>query len=193
MLLSQIPKLVINLESRPDRLELARKELDGMGAYIMPGFIEKDPMIGIAKAHLNCIAHAKEKDWPVVLIMEDDVMLRPKCKEYLDEALKHLPDNWELLLGGVYEENKLQQYNEYWDSIGEFCGLHFYIVNKSAYEKILEYNYNLHIDRWMNYNGKRLNAYLTKKYVATQRDGYSDNVKANTSYNELLLKKKKLL
>jgi GR25 family glycosyltransferase involved in LPS biosynthesis len=193
MNLQDIPKLVINLESRPDRLTLVKKELQDWNAYVIPGVPDKNPMLGIARAHLNCVQHAKDKGWSEVLIMEDDVQLRPGCSQYLEQAFECLPPDWEILLGGAYEANNLKYFNAFWDSVGEFCGLHFYIVRQSAYDKILEYDNKIHIDRWINYNGKRLKAYITNKYVAIQRDGFSDNVKAQTYYNDLILNKRKLL
>lgn len=192
MNLDVIPKLVINLESRPDRLTQVKKELSGWNAYVMPGILHPNPMIGIAKAHLNCIQYAKDKGWDSVLIMEDDVLLGKGCAEFLNEALKFTPKDWDILLGGVYEENQVTSFNEWWDKSGEFCGLHFYIVNSKAYNKILEYDYKIHIDRWINYRGQRLNTYITKKYIAIQRDGYSNNVNANTTYNDKLNQSKLL-
>lgn len=193
MTLQDIPILVINLPSRPDRLELIGKELAGLSYIIMPGVPNTNPMVGIAEAHLNCIQKAKASGWPHVLIVEDDLDLRPGAVYYLNEALQNLPDDWDILLGGVYEANEVRPFNTHWNTIGEFCGLHFYILKQKAYEKALQYDGRLHIDRWMNYHGKRMNAFITKKYFAIQRDGYSDNSKSFTNYNDIHLKKAKLL
>lgn len=193
MNLQDIPKLVINLSSRPDRLEQAKKELTSFEFTVIPGIKHDNPMLGIGEAHLNCIRHAQAQGWPNVMIIEDDIQFRPGYQSYMNEALEVLPADWDVLLGGVYEANKLEPLNAYWDRIGEFCGLHFYIVNQSAYDTILQYDGKLHIDRWMNYAGKRLKAYVTRKYFAIQRDGYSDNSKSITNYNDLYIKKHKLL
>lgn len=198
MNLQDIPKLVINLEKRTDRRDAFikhwKESVPEWGhVNLMPGVLDDDPMIGIASAHLQCVKFAMDRKWPNVMIMEDDVSFRPRCTAYLDEAVKVLPDCWDILLGGVYEANNLQPFNSHWDRIDEFCGLHFYILSASAYDKVLAYDKRFHIDRWMNMGGKRLNSFVTNKYVAIQRDGFSDNVKANTNYNDLLLNKKKLL
>lgn len=193
MTLNTLPKLVINLESRPDRLAQVKKDLHPYSAFVMPGIVDKDPMTGIAMAHLNCIRLAKEKRWDQVIIMEDDVCFRLGAWDYLRDALQAAPQDWEILLSGVYEENGIEQVNGFWDKIGEFCGLHFYIVHSRAYNKILTYDGRLHIDRWMNHRGTRLKAYQTRRYATYQRDGYSDNSRSHTNYNDLHLKKKKLL
>lgn len=140
---------------------------------------------GIGQAHVNCILIAKQKEWDLVLIMEDDIELRKGAEDYLNLALKAVPNDWDVLLGGIYH-GKNFHYNDYWNKVGEFCGLHFYIVNKSAYDKILLYDGKHHIDRWMNKGGTKLNCYVTSKFVATQRNGFSDNVSKKVDYSDKL-------
>lgn len=176
--------LVINLPSRTDRLIQVTKELEGIDFTIVNGVEHTNPMLGIAQAHLNCIHIAKQREWDKVLILEDDVVLRKGALEYLNRALDKTPEDWNVLLGGLYECRKFTPTNEYWDKVGEFCGLHFYIVNANYYDKILEYDGVHHIDRWMNHKGTRGNCYVTKKFIATQRDGFSDNVKKRVDYSD---------
>lgn len=147
------------------------------------GVTNSKPMLGIAQAHINCILIAKQNEWPEVLIMEDDVVFQGKEKTapYLNEALKNVPEDWEVLLGGLYGVGRsdavgqLTKANDYWSRVGEFCGIHFYIVNKTAYNKIIEgYDEKTHFDRWINKGGKKTKCYVTNKFVATQSAGYSD-------------------
>lgn len=150
-------------------------------------------MIGIGQAHINAILIAKQSEWDKVLIMEDDACFNGKEKtyDYVLNCLDNLPPDWDILLGGIYFSKELKNFNEYWSKVGEFCALHFYIVNYKAYNKILEYNFKQHIDRWMNQNN-RLNCYVANKFFATQRNGFSDNTKTKTDY-DILLKKYNLL
>ena len=181
-------KLVINLPSRRDRLENVQTQLKGVDYTIIDGVVAHKPLLGIARAHLNCIEYAKVNNWQEVLIIEDDLILRPNFETYLNHALYNMPNDWEILLGGLYNKKGLIKYNDWWDRVGEFRGLHFYIVNQSAYDKILSYNPDemQHIDAWMNRHGKRLNCYVLKKFVATQSSGYSDNVRATVDYSHLI-------
>lgn len=187
-------KLVINLPERKDRLENVKLQLSGQEYSIVEGIKEEKSLNGIAKSHLKCVQIAKDNKWQNVLIMEDDLVLRPKFEEYLNHCLYNVPTEWDVLLGGVYLSKNTQRYNDHWDKIGEFRGLHFYIVNQSAYTKVLSYELGCdqHIDAWMNRHGKRLNCFVTKKYVATQMVGYSDNVKAHVNYEHLISNKKLL-
>lgn len=196
MNLSEIPKLVINLPTRVERLEGFFEQFkyisQGEGITVIPGVIDASPRLGIAKAHINAISHAKENKWPSVMIFEDDVLFQAKNKtiEYVQNCLFNIPENWNVLLGGVYE-GRVKPYSDYWDSIGQFCGLHCYIVNEKFYDKFLSYNEKHHIDRWVNFSGSN-NVYVTKKFFAIQKPGYSDNVKKDTDYS-VKLKGYKLL
>lgn len=184
--LRSLNKYVISLPHRTDRLSLVQKELEGWDYTVIPGVLKDNPVHGIAQAHLNCIQQPGH-----VLIMEDDIVLRNGAENHFNQALQHAPEGWDILLGGVYETKGLAPVNEYWDQLKGFCGLHFYLVNEKAKEKILNYDFNSnqHIDRWI---GKNFNCYVLKKYIATQRSGFSDNVKKEADYSHLI-KKSQLL
>ena len=192
MQFNEIPKLVINLPQRTDRLETFNDEFKvvfNSNYCIVDGIVDSNPMKGIGQAHINCILIAKQKEWDNVIIMEDDCVFQGKDKTlpYINECLLNAPKDWDILLGGVYYSKQRSPYNEYWERVGEFCGLHFYIVNSKAYDKILEYDFNHHIDRWMNQNN-RLNCYVAKKFFATQIAGFSDNTNKKEDYKNLLKK-----
>lgn len=182
MHLRTINKLVINLPGRKDRLEQFTNEMKWIDSFAqrVNGVEHLKPMLGIAQAHINCILLAKQNEWDKVLIMEDDVVFQAKEKTsaYLNEAFKHVPEDWDVLLGGLYESRGITKINDYWSRTGEFCGLHFYIVNSKAYDKIIEgYDEKTHFDRWVNKGSKKTNCYVTNKFIATQRPGFSDQRK----------------
>jgi len=190
-MLQSINKCIINLPERTDRLEQIKGELPYLFKdtrfHLVPGVRNINPMLGIAEAHLSCILKAKINGWDKVLIMEDDCYFQAKEKTlaYLKNALNHVPEDWDVLLGGIYESNGITKIDQYWNKTKEFCGLHFYIVNSKVYDRFLTYTGNYHIDRWVNMNGD-LNCYVTAKFVALQRDGFSDNVKQRVNYLDRL-------
>ena len=190
-MLQTINKCVINLPERTDRLESIKGELPYLfqdpSFHLVPGVPNLNPMLGIAEAHLNCIRKAKESQWPNVLIMEDDCYFPAKEKTlaYVKNAFNHIPEDWDILLGGLYESNGLTQVDQYWNKTKEFCGLHWYIVHERIYDRLLAYEGRFHIDRWINMSGE-LNCYVTAKLFALQRDGFSDNVKQRVSYADRL-------
>jgi hypothetical protein len=187
----EINKLVINLPERTDRLEQFNHEIRVINseATVVYGVKDKNPMLGIAQAHLNCITYAKNHNWDKVLIMEDDVKFQAKelTLPYIDCAFERLPDKWDILLGGIYDTKGLTIYNEYWNKTQQFCGLHFYIVNSNIYDYILKYDGKQHIDRWLNFDNN-LDCFVAAKFFATQYDGYSDNVNRVTEYGKFLKK-----
>ena len=189
---SELNKLVINLPERTERMELFKKELVYLpcsNLQVVNGIPDENPMIGIGQAHINCIMLAKQMEWPAVLIMEDDVVFNGKVQtyDYLLKCLEHIPEDWNILLGGLYLSKKLTPVNQYWNKTAEFCGLHFYIVNSNCYDHILKYDFKHHIDRWMNRKGE-LNCYVAKKFFAIQRNGWSDNAKQKVDYTPNLAK-----
>lgn len=168
-----------------------RTELKDWEYTIVNGVLSDSPMKGIGQAHVNCIMLAKQNEWDQVLIMEDDVQLRQGANEFITKAFQNLPPDWDILLGGLYH-GKVAPYNEYWNKTGEFCGLHFYIVNKRVYDEILKYDGQNHIDRWMNKGGGKLKCYVTSRFIATQRNGFSDNVCKVVDYSDKLSRYKLL-
>jgi len=198
MNLIDIPKLVINLPDRPDRLESFKEQFKyidqgGDSFEVIPGIRENPPLKGIAEAHKNAIRKAKENHWPQVLILEDDVLFQAQHKtiEFVQNALHNLPEKWDILLGGVYEASKVKPYNDYWMTCGQFCSLHFYIVNSHFYDHILTHNQNVHIDRWINHNNN-FNIFIPTKFFAIQKPGKSDNTGRVENYEAKLMKFKLL-
>jgi hypothetical protein len=186
---------VINLPQRTDRYELFKEEVKwiGLKPMVVDGIPHLKPEQGIGQAHTNCIKLAKEQGLPYICIMEDDIVFQGKEKtiEYFNKCLDNLPDSWDVLMGGVYNRGETTKHNEYWDKINKFCGLHFYIVNANSYDKLLTWDGINHYDRWLS--KQKLSIFVTAKYIAHQRDGYSDNAKNHTKYNDEHLDKSKLL
>lgn len=188
-MLYRIPRCLINLPDRPEKLESAIKEMasffDVPHFYKIDGVIESSPYLGIAQAHMNCIQFAKECESPYVIIMEDDIEFRPGAREYANECFNNLPDDWDILLAGLYSTDKLTPYNDYWQQTGEFAGLHFYVVHSKAYDTILNFKKNSHIDRFMAGPGK-LKCFVTNKFFAIQKPGHSDNAGMYRDYTDKL-------
>ena len=168
MSINDTTKLVINLPERADRLEQFKKEIkffDNKDYHLIEGKKFKPSHKAIGEAHIKAITYAEDNLLDCVIIMEDDVKFVGDIS-YLQEALNNLPEQWDLLLGGLYYSKEKQiPVNDYWNKIGDFCGLHFYIINKNTYDKFKNYNYKEHIDRWA---GKNLNCFVINKHIAEQ-------------------------
>lgn len=187
--LQKTHRCLINLPHRKDKLDSAVVEIesffDNKDFHLINGVVEETPHKGIAQAHMNCISLAKSNNWDSVLIMEDDLQFRPNAKEYANKAFLDIPSDYNILLGGLYSTEKLTPYNEFWQETKEFCGLQFYIVNSNAYDTILNFKKNMHIDRFLAGHGN-LKSYVTNKFFAIQRAGHSDNVGMYKDYTDCL-------
>jgi len=51
---------------------------------------------GLVYTTINIIKDAKEKGYKSILILEDDIVFRPRIYETAVDAMKHLPEDWEL-------------------------------------------------------------------------------------------------
>lgn len=196
MKIEGLPKAVINLPHRTDRLNKFKKEMAMVGLHgimLQPGIIEKKPSKGISMSHLAAMELCFKKS-EYALVMEDDVWFtgRGKTIARMNECLANPPDKWDILLGGVYNQTGITVFNEYWNQLIDFRCLHFYIITKAAFERIKkECNHSDHIDKWISDNNFKV--FVMNPMCAMQYDGFSDDHKYVTNYNKLYLKRFNIL
>lgn len=86
MEISSIPKFLINLERRPDRLEKVKKELEYIGwEYNIFKAIDTAGYMGIALSILEVIKIAKENKYKRVMVIEDDITFMPYAKDLISK------------------------------------------------------------------------------------------------------------
>jgi hypothetical protein len=203
--IQRVPRFVINLESRTDRLTRVKSEMHWL--FEDPTFElfrgiehpeeqnkERAGMRGCGESHTSIIKMAKERGYEQVLIMEDDCVFQAKGRTlgHATTCFKNVEDDWDMLSGGIYQGGHLTGTNEYWWRTGYFSSTHFYLLRNTAYDTVLE-NYDpneQHIDRFLsNYYGKcNINCYVPKTMFATQNPGYSNIVTREVDYTYMLTK-----
>jgi len=78
MKFADIPKFVINLDRRPDRLESITKEMEYIGwDFERFAAIDTNSYMGITKSTFEIIKIAKERKYPRVMLIEDDCGFMP--------------------------------------------------------------------------------------------------------------------
>lgn len=93
MKFSDIPKFVINLDRRPDRLESITKEMKYIGwEFERFPAIDTNSYMGITKSTFEVIKIAKEKKYPRVMIIEDDCGFMPYAKDLLEQIETSYPN-----------------------------------------------------------------------------------------------------
>ena len=86
MNITSIPKFVVNLERRPDRLEYIQKEMDYMGwEYELFKAVDLNSHRGCTLSHTEVIKIAKERGYNSVMVIEDDCSFLPYSKNLINK------------------------------------------------------------------------------------------------------------
>jgi hypothetical protein len=86
MNITSIPKFVVNLERRPDRLEYIQKEMDYMGwEYELFKAVDLNSHRGCTLSHTEIIKIAKERGYDSVMVIEDDCSFLPYSKNLINK------------------------------------------------------------------------------------------------------------
>lgn len=184
----------INLANRTDRWRETEEEIKKLGdEYKLVRYeaIENAeiPVKGHAQTFMNIIQMAMDQNMEAILVGEDDLVLYEESRELWEKGVSELPDNWDVLLGGVYYLHDRKSVSHCLCKVSDFCALHFVLIRKTAFDLILEYeknNYALkNIDRYIGKLTRlnKLNAYVVWPMVSSQRNGYSDIRRKNVNNN----------
>lgn len=168
---------IIHLPQRTDRLELLKRELieEEVTDYkIWNGVLDNfNPMKGISKAHKQIIEYAKYNFLPEVLIAEDDLKFTDKGA--FQFYLKNKPLDYDIYLASIYLGEIAKD-----NSVKDFSGLTFYMVNQKFYDKILSIPEHDNLDRLLRNTG---NFFVCNPFPVIQYNGFSDNVKKYCNYD----------
>lgn len=86
MKFSELPKFVINLESRPDRLSDIKFELDYIGwDFEIFNAINRNSYMGCTLSHLEILKISEMRGYNRVMIIEDDCHFMPYSKSLIEE------------------------------------------------------------------------------------------------------------
>ena len=186
---------VINLDSRTDRLNAIIKKFEAhnLPLYRIPAIKDAIGWKGCAYSHLSVIKMAKISNLPSVLVLEDDCKPNINFKQWFEiqDWLEKHRDKWDIFTGGnsyygfnSNDKQSIKPICNLKDSIKlyytKLTALHFYYVNKSAYDKLLEYEeyLNKHPNEWMPVDfwpdKKELKIITCSPFLATQEVDYSD-------------------
>lgn len=196
--------LFINLDSRPERRELAEKEFNKHSLNVErvsavkgnPGYKTNiiDGHVGCILSHVKCINMAKENNWDTVLIFEDDVELKDNCNELFDDYYVRVPKDWQLLyLGGNHWGNCLQ----YKDGSKQLkiadnvyrtymtLTTHAYAIKYTMYDYAIStlLSMTLEVDMLYSQMQEKCKAYCLRPNLAWQRKGWSDINNTACDYN----------
>jgi GR25 family glycosyltransferase involved in LPS biosynthesis len=199
--------MYINLDSRTDRrrhieVTLARLGIDPSKIHRLSATKTINGAIGCSISHIRCLIHAKEHNWPHVLIVEDDLQFtdipkfKTQCNNFLQTGI-----HWDVvLLAGnnvgshgpvtdccvkVYTCQTTTGYlvkQEYYDTLlSNFKqGVDMLIVNPRQ-------SNHFAIDKYWFHLQKKDAWYLIYPLYGTQVSNYSNIEGRNTNYDTLML------
>jgi len=199
---------IINLEDRADRLESLTKSFE---AYNLPLFrisAIRDSVgwKGCGYSHISVIKMAKYLNLPSVLILEDDCVPTEHFNNWfiIQEWLENHRDKWDIFNGGnsyygfnSNENNTIKSLCKLKNSIrlytAKLTSLHFYYINSSVYDKMLEWEeYINNNDEWIPIdlwpNKLKLKCVSCTPFIALQKENYSDIEKQVRNYHNQLEK-----
>lgn len=152
--------------------ELAKaelKQLDTVG-YRTKHYQLTKGAIGCYLSHVkiweNILKHKEEN----ILIFEDDADIPPNLKKDINEQMKYIPNDWDIVLFG-FDCTKCMKYENYTE-VQRFMLTHCYMINKSAIVKIMNSNtlfpITQQIDAYMSELSSIINIYTVKDKLVKQ-------------------------
>ena len=199
---------IINLQERTDRRytmtqQLREKNLD----HQFISGIKSNGSLGPGKSHCKCIDLAIQNQMKMILVCEDDILLKEDTISRLSDIIKNLPNDWDLFLGGASGLKNCTKINQEIFKVGEFSGLHFVVYREKSYDKVLSwlnvkksrkfrrFSRCPHIDIFLGKMSlkKELNIYAPFNFLVDTYDSYSDVRKIHTSDKSLFDKVKSYL
>lgn len=196
---------LINLESRPDRLEHATNEFAKMGQTFerINAIKMKTGSVGCTMSHIRCLELAKQRDLDHVFICEDDITFTDP--DLLKENLAKFNDNdeinWDLLIIGGNNVPPFQQVTPYCARVFYCQTTTGYVVKKHYYDTLLQnfkesakhlmLNPANHQTYALDMYWKRLQRqdfwYMITPPTVTQYESYSDIENRVVNYEGMML------
>jgi len=188
------PTLVINLDSRQDRMSEFTQEFRSW-----PVAVERVSAVkyspgwkGCAASHLKCVKLAKERNYPWVLVVEDDCTLVPGASEQFQALLPYLWQNkgsWDIFYGGATVIKKAKRISHSPPIFKVSCfAAHFCLIHNSSYDKILN-NYPGNIEDYTKqidvYYAETQRIWTTAPFFARQRPSKSDIEEGVKDYTDM--------
>lgn len=183
------PILVINLDDRPDRWSEIQKEFEGWPSLERISAVKESPgWKGCNKSHLKVIKEAKKRNYPWILVLEDDCVVKPdsltRFKELLP-SLWNIKNEYDVFLGGAtfIKDVSIIQYSPPLFKMKGYT-THFCLYPSSSYDKLIDVitNGNVVIDSLFR-DGTSIRLICTSPHIATQREGKSDLVNSEVNYH----------
>lgn len=212
MTIKDLPKFVINLDRRSDRLQLFDREMKYVGwSYERFEAIDTNSYIGCAQSHQQLSRLILQQNYDFAIVMEDDLFFMPYARELvtiLDHQLFQQSEfKWDILHFAPSIHRPLNKLNDYFldlthlppkdnDKHRGIYGTSGFILTKKACEYIAEWD----TDKFLNNSHQQIpidqyldlavypniNSVCPHLPLVVQRDSFSDINKTYDSNHYLM-------
>lgn len=132
--------------------------------------------IGCYLSHIQVWEHILDSKHNAVIIFEDDANVPVDIKQTIQENMRHIPENWDIVLFGFYCKDCIPGYKH--NKVNRFILLHCYAINRNAVLKILKSNtlfpITQQIDSLISELSNILNIYSFEKNTVSQFGSRTD-------------------
>ena len=156
---------VINLDRRADRMDQATAEMekygieferfsgvDGSTLHDAPDTVKYD--MACSMSHMNVLKDAKQRQFNVICVFEDDAELSEDFNEKLEPAFNELPANWGLFYLGANNKKPPTKITESVYRVNCSLTTHAYLIS-NIYQDItrtVKFNIRWEIDNELYYS-----------------------------------------
>lgn len=177
--------VLINLESRKDRLEAFDSQAKALGINYerLNAIRATDPIFGCKLSHMAALSMCKGES---ILVFEDDAVFIDNFQEELNKSLEELPAGWDMVYLGAHIL-KTERVNDRWLKSTECSSTHAYIVKASVIPKLIKraMEHQGHIDVAYSTLHNELNVYIARPTLVYQSAGFSDLQHSEVDYTNL--------
>ena len=173
--------VVINLDRRPDRMEILGKQLDELGIQYERFSAIDSKERGISPVLAGKLSHIevlKGQNGQKVLILEDDAHFVEDFNKKFSRVIETLPWNWDIFYLGALlgSTGKLKRFNNHWHKQVVSTGTQAYCVNPNKVDYFIkkQLEWDGYVDVCYRVLAAETNAYITQPNLVTQFPSYSD-------------------
>ena len=173
--------ICLNLNSRPDRWQLACKEFNEAGLKVdrFAAIDHADRFTSFNLSQKSILESITEN----TIVFEDDVKF---VSDKLNTVLSNVPSDWDMLYLSGHVLDGLKKVNKYWWRCMYTHTTHSVIYTPLASKYILErydpIKSGIYDDFLLREIQPVLNVYICKPFITVQRPGYSDLWQTETDY-----------
>jgi GR25 family glycosyltransferase involved in LPS biosynthesis len=172
---------VINLDSRTDRWEQVQEELKIIGLTNYNRFsaiTEGGPWKGSVMSHFKCVT----KEEPgMLLLFEDDVCFEPGASQIISDAIRQLPDDFDMFYMGANVKAPAMRYSTNLFKVEYGVHTNHAILFSENARNVIRENYHPSdkdyptFDHWLYMKGlSMMKCFVCYPMMAFQRGGMSD-------------------